>query len=411
MDVTESSKPLGDSAAFAERILAILDEGSFTTTYKFALLLALLDACQEAVGPDGSVPERIPTRALAEHVVSSYWGHNRPYHAGDDSGRALPIRQSHRGRQTKIQKLIESLSARHDVVSPGEARLRRPDDWDRLVRKVECELIVHPIPRLQRVGGGKEDRVLYDHDFDPPGREPFRRHHPLTKREFEEHGMRPEIRLRAGVGEQLLRLRGLLRPVIQRHWVLEVQRMNAELGESSLEDFLFGPERTPTRELRKGLAEVAGGCCFYCGKELRRDWEVDHFVPWARHPDDGIHNLVAACRPCNNSKRALLAAQRHLEPWAARLEDGALRTTLDEVATEAGWEPNLPRTIAVARGQYLWLPGSARLWEQAPSRSRPAELVPPPDRETVLTLLGPGYEDRPEGLPYAAEAPRPPYGH
>ena len=36
-----------DPIRFAERLLALLEEGSFTATYKFAVLLGLMDLCLE----------------------------------------------------------------------------------------------------------------------------------------------------------------------------------------------------------------------------------------------------------------------------------------------------------------------------------------------------------------------------
>jgi hypothetical protein len=35
--------------AFAERVLTLLDDGSFTATYKYAVLLGLIDLCMEGV--------------------------------------------------------------------------------------------------------------------------------------------------------------------------------------------------------------------------------------------------------------------------------------------------------------------------------------------------------------------------
>ena len=35
---------------FAEKVLALLDQGSFTATYKYAVLLGLMDLCMEHVG-------------------------------------------------------------------------------------------------------------------------------------------------------------------------------------------------------------------------------------------------------------------------------------------------------------------------------------------------------------------------
>ena len=36
-----------DGIALAERVLAILEEGSFSSTYKYALFIAILDLCIE----------------------------------------------------------------------------------------------------------------------------------------------------------------------------------------------------------------------------------------------------------------------------------------------------------------------------------------------------------------------------
>lgn len=44
----------------AEKLLALLDSGRFTATYKFATLTALIDICVESVGETGAPPEAVP---------------------------------------------------------------------------------------------------------------------------------------------------------------------------------------------------------------------------------------------------------------------------------------------------------------------------------------------------------------
>ena len=52
--------------ALAERILELLDQGRFTATYKYAVLLALLDLCLENAARDGAAPDLLTTQlALA----------------------------------------------------------------------------------------------------------------------------------------------------------------------------------------------------------------------------------------------------------------------------------------------------------------------------------------------------------
>ena len=47
----------GSDAAisFAEKLLVLLDEGTFTATCKYAVLLALIDLCMERAAPDGGL--------------------------------------------------------------------------------------------------------------------------------------------------------------------------------------------------------------------------------------------------------------------------------------------------------------------------------------------------------------------
>ena len=65
--------------ALAERILELLDQGHFTATYKYAVLLALLDLCLENAARDGAAPDLLTTRQLAVKIVELYWPHTRPW--------------------------------------------------------------------------------------------------------------------------------------------------------------------------------------------------------------------------------------------------------------------------------------------------------------------------------------------
>src|SRR5205085_8567016 len=54
------------------------------------------------------------------------------------------------------------------------------------------------------------------------------------------------------------------------------------------------------------------------GGELKKGTiDVDHFVPWSRYPVDLGHNFVLAHKTCNGAKSDLLAAEEHLQRWAA----------------------------------------------------------------------------------------------
>jgi 5-methylcytosine-specific restriction endonuclease McrA len=59
--------------------------------------------------------------------------------------------------------------------------------------------------------------------------------------------------------------------------------------------------------VREPLREGASNNrCLYCEKSIGQEADIDHLLPWARHPDNGIENLVVADSRCNNDKRDFL---------------------------------------------------------------------------------------------------------
>jgi 5-methylcytosine-specific restriction endonuclease McrA len=281
--------------AFAEKLLALLDTGSFTTSYKYALLLEVFDAAMEGTAADGSAPRSLRGRDLGRRVFELYWRQARPY---SDAG---PLRQSkQRDVVFKIADLRQQLQlAEH--VSLDAARLAHPHAVGKLEREVVATVVRYPIPLLQRFGASGsavEDRFIYEVPWDE-GISPGRVH----RNDFDDR-----LHLVDGAGEHLLAIAGLARPVVEREWLRHVARRNVDqVDELRLEAFLFGSERISLQRVRNPLLTVQAGRCFYCGGE-RGPWEVDHFLPWARWPDDRLDNLVVAHARCNNDKRAALAA-------------------------------------------------------------------------------------------------------
>lgn len=172
------------------------------------------------------------------------------------------------------------------------------------------------------------------------------------------------VMLKHGVGEYLLQLSGLLRPLIQRRWAAMVAQVN-RLEESQLEVFLFGADRTRTAKVRVGLWAIQDRRCFYCGDRITDPsrGEVDHFVPWSRYPDDSLDNFVVADTRCNGFKSSSLAAAGHLKRWACRFASGSSDfVQIADLAQRAAWDRRPDRSLNVARAIYLRLPDDARLW-------------------------------------------------
>jgi 5-methylcytosine-specific restriction endonuclease McrA len=139
-----------------------------------------------------------------------------------------------------------------------------------------------------------------------------------------------------------------------------VARFN-QLPDVRLAQFLFGVDRASLTAVREPLRELAAGRCFYCGDRVRTQFEVDHFIPWARYPDNGLENLVVADPGCNRRKLDHLAAGDHVQTWLDRAENDA--TQVEVIAEANHWERHPARTLGVARSVYLRLPPGAMLWQ------------------------------------------------
>lgn len=119
--------------AFAEKVLQLLDEGRYTATYKYAVLLALMDLVLEHTTRSGSPPDVLMTRQLAEKIVEIYWPQTRPFAHGRQ---ATVLAQNLRG-QAEILVAIAAFRKRCglDPTAPlWEARHADPDGFERLVR-------------------------------------------------------------------------------------------------------------------------------------------------------------------------------------------------------------------------------------------------------------------------------------
>lgn len=241
-----------DVVALAEKALALLGEGAFTATYKYAVLLALMDLCLEGTQADGAAPEMVTTRELAERVVAIYWPHCVPYHGASSGG---VLRQSLGGRSSQAE--IVSLIMRYrDVADPlpsstpprGLAGAGTEPRFRRLVDDVEWKLIEMPLPRLQTFGG-REDPFLYRIAWDRG----VRLREVRAYQRGDGGAFDNRLLLIPGVGDGLVTLNGLLRPLIHREWAKRVARMNG-MEEARLEMFLFGQARINLAPVREGAA-------------------------------------------------------------------------------------------------------------------------------------------------------------
>lgn len=273
---------------FLSKLQRILNEGIFTASYKYALLLALAElSVEKTIAPDGTL--RIELNELAERFIMLYWRQAAPF--GDASTLA-----QNTGRQASAINKI----AQFKTNAPTLALARRHALWRTLVKDISLLLKTMPLGKLQRVGDERLD-FLYEEG-------PFER----------------GINLRPGIAACFRSQFTIVQALVQTAWLSFVQRLPLNrpvLGlTSDLSDFLFGCERSGLSVIADGLLELQKGHCFYCGNAMRDRGAVDHFIPWSRYPLDLGHNFVLAHASCNQDKRDMLAASWHLQRWIVRNE-------------------------------------------------------------------------------------------
>ena len=354
-------------AGFAERLLAVIDEGRRTATYKLAVLLALMDCCAEGVAASGAAPDRVPTRRLARRVAELYWPQLRPFPTGNDS--VLELRQITQKSSTVLTAMRSAFASLDAVPTWQQAEEQlAPAHVEQVLDVVELTVARQPLPRLQTVDGSSRP-FIYDIDWDED----------VTLRRLQADGGAMVV-MRPGAGDQLIRLAPLIRPLVELHWVRMVAKLNQLTpAEDDLRRHLFGAERVGfPRLLRRELTELQEGRCFYCPKPLQLASAIDHFIPWSRWPNDDLENLVVAHPACNGHKSDRVPGPGPLGRWATRLVEQ--RRALDDIAISTSWRSDRTRTTSLARSLYAHLPEGALVWD-GPSQIRSA------DRRGLLAAL------------------------
>lgn len=347
------SDAAGSELALAERLLALLDRGAFTSTYKYAVVLALLDLCLEGADENSAPPTVLTTRQAAEKVIELYWPQARPF-AGE-------VLRQNRGGQAEILTKIADFQRTlgRGASSWSAARRFSPDLARDLVDLVEWKLIQMPLPKLQRVGGEVRP-VLYTIRWeDAVRRGPVAAYQKQLRLGGPSGEFDNRLHLLPGVGETLLRLSGVLRPLLHREWAHAVAQINS-LPESRLHAFMFEPERRAVAHLAGPLREIQDGRCFYCAAPVGANPQVDHVIPFARHPDHALSNLVLTDGRCNGNKRDHLPAVAHLARLRARNRRGAADLAAiaarhpEGFGAESSWN--------VAGAIYGRLPAGLEMW-------------------------------------------------
>lgn len=354
------SESRSDPLLLGQRVVAILEAGLRTATYKLATLMALIDYAIEHVPSDSEAPLEVPIRDLAHRVLELYWQQVRPFEGQE-------LRQSTQPR-ARIPQAALNLRFAAGVGTSGTslavAVKRAPAAYQEAIDEIVLCLAQQPLYRLQRLPGtASSDCFLYDDAF---------LHDGITRGSLSAHG--DGILLKPGVAVGLARLAGLLKPALEIMWVEDVRRMNQFLHENipDVAGHLFGHERIALTAVRDPLKNAFGASCFYCETPLGRDNPIDHVLPWSLVGIDGLANLVPACRPCNSDKRHSLPAPAIIDRALGRN-----RAVLEDIAVTIEWPTQYDRVVAAARGIYRSQPLGTATWAGIRSTQR-LDLSHPP---------------------------------
>jgi hypothetical protein len=334
-----------DPLLLGQRVVAILETGLRTATYKLALLMALIDHCIENMPerPDGGL--RVPIPDLAHRVLEIYWPQVRPFDGHE-------LRQSTQPRARILaatSALRQAAGVERANMSVDIARLHAPAAYASAIDEITLCLAQQPLHRLQKLpGSSTSDSFLYDDSF---------LHDHVSRSTLRAHG--DAIELNPGVAPGLARLAGLLKPALEIMWVDDVRRMNKFLDAQvpDVAGHLFGRERTDLAAVREPFKEAYGPHCFYCGVHLPVNNPVDHVLPWSLVGIDGLANLVLACAHCNGDKGGALPAVSIVDRVLERDRD-----VLEQIAAEIQWPTQHDRVVAAALGIYRVQPAGVPTW-------------------------------------------------
>lgn len=328
MDLSDLPAPTFDfQIKFLKYIQWLLESGSYTSTYKFALLMSLVNVAIES-GTHGNDPLPISYERLAEQFIKLYWDQALPYtHHQNHSDSGTLYQNS--GNQAVVISKISALQSKQTNIN--KAKMNHANDWAKMRKAIAQTIHKNPAKFLQSPEN-VERTFLYHYD------------------EKNKTG----ITLNCGIAYCLAHFSHIIFKLCQQYWTefIRNNKRNQHLfnQDTDLQGFLFNQSRQNLASLLPMLIDIQDCKCFYCAKPLKKDMEVDHFIPWSKYPNDTAHNFVLADRSCNNAKRDYLADIPFYERW--QLRNQAYNQDITSFAIEKGFTADLATSEKVSKWAY-----------------------------------------------------------
>ena len=309
---------------FLKNIQLILQSGSFSSTYKFALLISLSRLAIEK-GQDTGQPLSLAYTDIAEKFIELYWKQAMPYTFSQQQELIL---QQNNGKQAAIVNRI--ILMRQSYKSLGLLRRDQPV-WIKLVKEVAKTVRDMPVRYLQNING-QNIEFLYTQNTSG-----------------QQLALLPQVMF------CLRQFSEIIEELCQKRWIDYIRKNSSNVQVlnqlPNLEQFMFEPSRNQLSAVAEVLVELQECRCFYCHKPLKQgNYAVDHFVPWSMYPSDTGHNFVLADTSCNSKKSNHLASTEFLHKWHERNNEHDL-IIVDKISV-LGFLTSKDRSHRVAEWAY-----------------------------------------------------------
>lgn len=266
------TKILSDDEYWSLFNFVFSEQSKKTSTYKFALVKAILDNLFNNVPQEDF--QLISYEDIFSKFAESFWNLVVKYHLHQQ-------KPTVEGKTSKIEQIFNSAAKNNPVIENLEFDSISTETKKSLIQKVQAECKKYVLGALYGDFGGK----IY---------------------EFSEKGS--YIKISNGAYQFMVKYKSEIEKLNYYSWAKFLEKANKE-------NVLYGllsklelslPERSPLDIFRKILfTEFEENNCFYCGKKLssaNRKIHVDHFIPWSFIKENKLWNFVLSCPECNVKK-------------------------------------------------------------------------------------------------------------
>lgn len=278
-----------------KHIQQILQSGTFTSTYKFALLMSLTRLAIEQ-GQDSGENLSLSYQDIAEKFIEIYWKQSLLFQFNQHDPFIL---QQSTGKQASIVNIIRNAQQQFKTIAAARRDILF---WEKLKKTIAATVKQMPVVYLQNVNGQTYEFLYRLQDS------------------------KQQLILLPQVMYCLRQFSEIIEELCQKRWIdyIRANRQNLVVldGLPDLNEFMFAPSRSQLNAVANVLVDLQESRCFYCNKPMKKgNYAVDHFIPWSMYPSDTGHNFVLADSHCNSKKSNFLASDEFLYKWQERNEE------------------------------------------------------------------------------------------